>query len=77
MRSPLPPCQTRLIFLPLFAAVSFMLSIRFGAKWQSRSKRHRGEKENRGLGEGGESKNQKKKEREPGQKDGGVERERE
>ena len=75
MRSPLPPCQTRLIFLPLFAAVSFMLSIRFGAKWQSRSKRHRGEKENRGLGERGKIKTERKR-RERGLKDARVERER-
>lgn len=64
-------------FLATIRSSFFHARIRLGAKWQSRSKRHRGEKENRGLGEGGESKNQKKKEREPGQKDGGVERERE
>lgn len=51
----------KIYFLATIRSSFFHARIRFGAKWQSRSKRHRGEKENRGLGEEGKVKTKKKK----------------
>lgn len=53
----------KIYFLATIRSSFFHARIRFGAKWQSRSKRHRGEKENRGLGEEGKVKTKKKKKR--------------
>lgn len=55
----------KIYFLATIRSSFFHARIRFGAKWQSRSKRHGGEKENRGLGEEEKVKTKKKRKENP------------